>query len=223
MDKMKIALVVGIICLGLIGLFFASRSIETSRQKNNATLDEVQTDQSNTGQYIYPELSPVIQESTVQSTPKVYASATAPTKNEIFSISIPSINISAPIKTNVDGKAKEEYMKALEMGVAHLKGTALPGALGNTVIFGHSSYFKNLPGNFKEIFSKNNDIEIGDTITIKSNLGRTLNYRVVSKEIVLPEDVEVVRQRFDESKLTLITCWPVYSTAKRLVVVADKI
>lgn len=219
---MKIALVTGIICLGLVGLFFASRSIETSRQKNYAILDEIQTDQANNTQNVYPENSVVSEKSPVQSS-TVQILSTEPKKNETFSISIPTIDISAPIKTNVDGRAKEEYMKALEMGVAHLKGTALPGALGNTVIFGHSSYFKNLPGNYKEIFAKNNDIEIGSTITIKSNLGRTLNYRVVSKDIVLPEDVEVVRQRFDESKLTLITCWPVYSTAKRLVIVASKI
>lgn len=214
MDKVRIFLVGGIIVLGIVGLYFVSQSIKKSQKQNSNVLDQAQTDQASSDQNL----------SIVPSAKKSLSGATAlPNKNETFQIEINSIGISAPIISGVDGKIKEDYMKALENGVAHLKGTALPGMSGNTVIFGHSSYFKNQPGSYKEIFAKNNNIQIGDQIVIKSNLGRSLKYQVTGKEIVAPDDVGVVRQNFDESKLTLITCWPVYSTAKRLVVVASKI
>ena len=135
-----------------------------------------------------------------------------------YVLNIAKLNLSAPIIINVDGNDKDAYNKALEGGVAHLLGSALPGQAGNPFIFGHSSYYAWKPGNYKQIFKNLNDLEVGGSITISSNLS-TYNYKVTDKEIVQPNDVAVANQNYTEKKLTLMTCWPIGSDKERLVVV----
>lgn len=135
-----------------------------------------------------------------------------------YVLNIPKLNLSAPIIINVDGNNKDAYNKALEGGVAHLLGSALPGKAGNPFIFGHSSYYAWKPGDYKQVFKNLNDLETGDDIAITTNLA-TYNYKVVDKEIVQPDDVSVANQNYSEKKLTLMTCWPVGSDAERLVVI----
>lgn len=141
-------------------------------------------------------------------------------KTTNYQLIISKINISAPINTSVDGNNKDEYNKSLESGVAQLKGSALPGRDGNVFIFGHSSYFADKPGNFKEIFAKLNDLINGDIIEIQSQQARYI-YRVSNKKIVEPNDVSVATQNYALKQLTLMTCWPIGTTDKRLVVISD--
>lgn len=136
-----------------------------------------------------------------------------------YTLSIEKIGIEAPLVLNVDGNDKDAYIKSLEDGVAHLKYSALPGASGNTVIFGHSSYYANKPGNYKKIFATLNDLNIDDRIEIKST-SKTYTYKIVDKLVVKPEETSVVSQDLSKSELTLLTCWPINSTAKRLVIKA---
>ncbi len=136
-----------------------------------------------------------------------------------YSLSIDKIGISVPIILNVDGNDKESYNKALEGGVAHLLGSAFPGKPGNTFIFGHSSYYAWKPGGYKEVFATLDQLSEGDAIIITSSLNR-YEYKVASSDIVSATDVAVANQNLAEKKLTLMTCWPVGSDAKRLVVVA---
>ncbi len=85
---------------------------------------------------------------------------------EYFHLVIPSLNLDAPVIADVDGSNKEEYFKALENGVAHFKGTAKPGEGSNIFIFGHSSFYKNRPGNYKEIFKNLEQVKTGDEIIL---------------------------------------------------------
>lgn len=132
-------------------------------------------------------------------------------------IGIPRIEVSAPVVLNVNAGDKDAYFKALEGGVAQMQGTALPGR-GNTVIFGHSSFYASSEGNFKTVFKTLDHLEKGDEITLKSNY-RTLVYEVTSSEMVSPDDVDVTKQT-SEKKVTLITCWPPGTIDNRLVVSA---
>jgi sortase A len=137
-----------------------------------------------------------------------------------MTLEIPDLKITAPIVLNVDGNNKESYMKALEGGIAHMKGTALPGNSGNGVIFGHSSYYEDQPGNYKSIFATLNNLSIGDPITVEKQ-GGNLNFIVFNKQIVDPDDVNVVNQNYSKKELTLITCWPINTTKQRLIVSAE--
>lgn len=137
-----------------------------------------------------------------------------------YTLVIDKLKINAPIALNIDGNNKEAYMKALESGVAHLKKTAFPGEAGNSVIFGHSSYYIFKPGNFKSVFTKLDQLNIGDIISISSN-NKKINYSVTEKKIVNPLDVYVVNQDKNEQILTLITCWPPKTIDKRYIVTAQ--
>ena len=126
----------------------------------------------------------------------------------------------APIILNVNGTKKDIYFKALESGVAQMEGTPLPGEIGNSFIFGHSSYYDNAPGNYKKIFARLNELNYGDQIDIYKD-NTDIEFVVIDKKIIKPTDLSVLKQTTD-TRLTLMTCWPLGSTKERLIVVAKK-
>lgn len=156
----------------------------------------------------------------VDSTTKKNSQLISSSSNNQLTLKIDKTGTQAPIILNIDGNNMEEYMKALENGVAHMAKTALPGESGNAVIFGHSSYYKLKPGSYKTIFARLNRLSNGDQIQISSS-DKTYIYSISEIKKIQPENTEVVEQNAQEHKLTLITCWPPTSTSQRLVVVAD--
>lgn len=94
-----------------------------------------------------------------------------------------------------------------------------PGNIGNPVIFGHSTllWFYN-PNDYKAIFSKLTDLDIGDPVIVKSdNVNYT--YKVFEMFITKPNNLSVLSQP-DEEILTLITCVPPGTYLKRFIVKA---
>ena len=103
----------------------------------------------------------------------------------------------------------------LEKGPGHVPGTEMPGedtSRRNCVITGHrDSHFRHL-GWLRE----------GHRIELETPSG-TVSYRVVSREIVKPDAVRVLKPT-EKPRLTLITCYPfnyVGAAPDRLVVVAE--
>lgn len=99
--------------------------------------------------------------------------------------------------------------------------TALPGQLGNTVIFGHSvlpQFFN--PKSYVSIFATLHTLEIGDEISINYD-GSQYKYIVSEMYEIKPTDFSVLDQRFDEKVITLITCSPPGTYLRRLVVKAE--
>lgn len=128
------------------------------------------------------------------------------------------------ITPNVPGSPKEVYEKALSKGVAHLKFTPLPGAGGVSIIYGHSGIPSLLSRHIKPklIFTKLEDVKIGDTVLIKKD-GKTLNYRVSARKIISPLELSLLHSlEIPPEKLVLITCWPSGIGTKRLVIIADR-
>lgn len=138
-----------------------------------------------------------------------------------FHLLIPSLNIDAPVIADVDGADKDAYFKALENGVAQLKGSAKPEDGSNIFIFGHSSFYWYKPGDYKEIFVNLEDIKIGDEIILWYN-SREYKYQVTSKETVEPSQVDVIFPTREE-QVSLMTCVPPGTTLHRLIVVAKRI
>lgn len=115
---------------------------------------------------------------------------------------IPKINLDAIVVEGVS-------YKDLSKGPGHIKDTAVPGEPGNAVISGHRDTF------FRHIY----ELTKGDEIQIRRD-GKVFRYEVTGKEIVMPDDVGVLKQTADP-QLTLITCYPTYyigPAPKRLVV-----
>ncbi|MFC1655958.1 sortase [Patescibacteria group bacterium] len=144
-------------------------------------------------------------------------------------IIIPRINKNVPIVTvstealiNRDWtRLEQEIQSALQDGVVHYPGTGFPGDEGNIVVTGHSSYFPWDPGRFKDVFALLHDVNIGDKIYVYHKQEK-YEYEVYETKVVLPTQVDVLTQAGDE-RLTLITCTPVGTNLKRLVVLARPI
>jgi len=117
-----------------------------------------------------------------------------------FTLSIPKLDIENATVT-IGGDDLSEYL-------IQYPGTASPGKLGNTVVFGHSilPQFYN-PENYLSIFSTLPTLEEGDEIKISYD-GVYYTYEVESMFEVLPTDLQVLDQQTDDSYLSLITCTP---------------
>lgn len=108
----------------------------------------------------------------------------------------------------------------LSRSLIHYGGTGLPGEYGVGVIFGHSilPVFYD-PTSYKAIFSTIHTLKNGAKIIINYD-GITYTYEVYDRQIVEPTDVSILNQRFDNSYLALVSCYPPGTYYKRLVVYA---
>lgn len=117
-----------------------------------------------------------------------------------FTISIPTLDIkNATVAIGGDD---------LSNHLIQYPGTALPGKIGNTVIFGHSilpRYYD--PENYISIFSKLYELESGDEIYIDYD-GIVYSYLVDNSFEVLPTALEILEQDTSQSYLSLVTCTP---------------
>ena len=137
-----------------------------------------------------------------------------------FSIVIPKIKATAPIVDNVDPLDSMKYLAALKNGVAHARGTANPGDVGNVYLFAHSTdAFYNV-GKYNAVFFLIGHLDAGDPIYIYYR-GRQYIYTVYDKKVVEPTDTQYFGSLTEGDKtLTLQTCYPPGTTFKRLVVLA---
>jgi LPXTG-site transpeptidase (sortase) family protein len=130
-------------------------------------------------------------------------------------LNIPKLNIHAPV---IYGSANDDtsFQKSLEHGVVHYSGTALPGEVGNVVIFGHSSNDWWEPGDYKFVFVLLDKLAVGDKIGIDYQSKRHY-YVVTDMKVVEPNQTGVMAPTAVPT-LTLITCTPPGTSLKRLVV-----
>lgn len=102
--------------------------------------------------------------------------------------------------------------QTLTRGVGHIPGTALPGDSGNVGLAGHRDTF----------FRRLKNIHPGDDISVTTVQG-CYRYRVVSSEIVSPDETQVLDASAVPS-VTLVTCYPFHfigSAPKRFIVRAS--
>lgn len=89
------------------------------------------------------------------------------------------------------------------------------GETGNVVVTAHSSGTENF-GPYRFAFSHLAELNEGDRFTI-STPKATYTYQVYGKEIVWPTQVDKLPSD-DRSTVTLVTCWPLWTNFKRLLV-----
>lgn len=145
---------------------------------------------------------------------------TEPMYIDIASIGISNIKISS----NVDSYNEKVYNQYLKQGLAHFRGTPLPGDGGNAFIYGHSaveSFFDNHQNLPETIFSRLGNIDIGQEVDIKKD-EKVLKYIVRSKKIVSPDDFSILESQNNKETVTMMTCWPLGIGTKRLIVVAER-
>jgi sortase A len=122
-------------------------------------------------------------------------------------IEIPRLDISVVVVEGTD-------RRALRRAAGHIGGTSLPGQPGNVGISAHRDTF----------FRPLRNIQRGDLVTVTTLRG-AYRYRVVSTQVVNPEDISVLKPDGNEV-LTLVTCYPFYFVGpapSRFVVRAERV
>lgn len=138
---------------------------------------------------------------------------------------IPKLNVEAPIVYGVGSLADGPVQKALKDGVVHYPipgADSTPGQQGNTVILGHSSNDVFDDGKYKFIFVQLEKLQPGDTFYIHHDSVR-YTYRIREKKVILPTEVSSLIINDQKPLATLVTCVPIGTALKRLVVVAEQI
>jgi LPXTG-site transpeptidase (sortase) family protein len=133
------------------------------------------------------------------------------------SITIPAIQISAPIVTT-EVTDVDAVHALLDTGVVLYPGSAPFGQMGETIILGHSA-----PPGWPKIkydwaFSKIGDLKAGDKINITYS-NKNYSY-TVAKIKVLDRGQEVPSNIATANTLALISCWPPGKDLNRIAVLA---
>lgn len=141
---------------------------------------------------------------------------------------VPAIEVDSPIMevgmklTNENGHVVNEWEVA-DFAVGFHNTTALPGAVGNTVMAGHN----NING---EVFRRLSEIKAGDEVFVM--VGETTYRYTVEKKLLLKEKGVPFEQRLQNAawiaptadvRLTLVSCWPYTSNTYRVIVVAKPV
>jgi LPXTG-site transpeptidase (sortase) family protein len=103
--------------------------------------------------------------------------------------------------------------RTLRRAVGHMPGTPWPGQNGNVVLTGHRDTF------FRPLRNINRD----DIIALTTLQGQ-YRYRVLSTQVVSPDDLSILDPSRNEI-LTLITCHPFYfvgAAPNRFIVRAER-
>ncbi len=138
---------------------------------------------------------------------------------------IPKLNVDVPVIYGVNAADHNAQMKAMEKGAAHFAiagANAVPGQVGNAVFSAHSSNDAFAPGDHKFVFAQNEKL-VKDDIIYMHYQGKRYTYAVTKKEVVMPNEVSRVQIQTDKPMLTLISCVPLGTAEKRLLVFAEQI
>ncbi len=135
-------------------------------------------------------------------------------------IIIPKINVDAPI-VDIPEDSNKAVLDAIQHGVGHYPGSADPGRIGNSFFTGHSSYYWWSGGEYNQIFSLLHKLGPGDLVYIYFK-GEKFVYRMRDAVVVRPTDVHVL-DASDKPTISLMTCTPIGTNLKRLVVRGDLI
>jgi LPXTG-site transpeptidase (sortase) family protein len=181
-----------------------------------------------------PLLRPLVEEASIPRRPQVLGTfvfnelkqAPAPDETQteakevpsVFYLTVPKLKIKrAEVETNSLNLSPDDRL-------GHYYGSALPGRVGNTFIYGHSSLpIIYDPQDYRTIFTKLDELETGDEFTIE--FGKNVfKYRVEKKVVLEPKDVKplesITPQFLQQAYVTLMTCVPPGLKNKRLLVQA---
>lgn len=142
--------------------------------------------------------------------------------NKDLSIVIEKISAASVIAPNVDSFDSQIYQRALRDGVAHAKGTKLPGEGGSIFLFAHSSADLLTAERYNSVFYLMHHLENGDIVKIWRD-GKEYDYAVSQKLFVSSVDIQYLTAKSTSEQLILMTCWPPGTTFKRLIIIAKLI
>lgn len=142
---------------------------------------------------------------------------------------VSKINLDVPL---VDSKYKNEldftqwnFDEELENWVVKYPTTPEPWSEWNTLFFGHTSQERREKNPYSTVFSRMPELDQWDEVKIIRN-GKLYEYKIIEKIIVTPSKVNLQYQKYQEGWLDFITlmwCYPLGRTDKRMMLTAKRI
>jgi len=124
---------------------------------------------------------------------------------------IPSLNVAVSI-IYVDSMNNDDIENALYSAAVHQKGSAIPGNVGNAQIM----------GSYNNIFHNLLNINVGESVLVQRDNGKTLVFEVIDKNISSSHDLNSLNLKNDKRRLlTLTTTDPIGTGNLQYFVVAE--
>ena len=134
------------------------------------------------------------------------------------SLAISKISVNSPVHWDTN---PTEILPTLEDNLAHVSGSGKPGEGKNIFITGHSSNYWWKKGNLNTVFALLPELSEKDEILL-SYQGKIHRY-VVSERKEVPKKEVTNHFYSDSEQLTLVTCVPVGTNLRRLIIIAKPI
>jgi len=144
-----------------------------------------------------------------------------PYENRII---LPKIGKNIPLldikQKSVDGEKELEniFMKELEDWVVRYPGSTKPGKPGNTFIFGHSSNYPWIKWDYNDVFANLDNLKFWDEVIVYYGQNK-YTYKIKEKKVIRPGNTKILKRNKAKDELTLMTCWPIWTTLNRLIVI----
>ncbi len=133
-------------------------------------------------------------------------------------IRIPAIGVNVPVALSPSMK-DADVISTLTKGAALYPNGVTPGALGNTFISAHSSG-EPWKGAYRFAFTRINELKSGDVLQLDWK-GARYSYRIYESEIITPTpEFRVISDR-PVPTISLMACWPIWSTKNRMLIHAE--
>lgn len=135
--------------------------------------------------------------------------------NEGDWIRIPSIGVKVPLVMSRT-LADKDVLEVLAEGAALYSNGVVPGRPGNTFIAAHSTG-EPWKGKYRFAFLRINELTRTNLIHIDWQNTR-YTYRIVASNIIKPDATTLVESTGQVPRVTLMACWPLWSTKQRMLV-----
>ena len=133
-------------------------------------------------------------------------------------IIIPAIEVNVPtaLSPSMDD---DSVLETLAYGAAMYPNGVKPGHLGNVFIAAHSTG-EPWKGKYRFAFLRLNELEAGNLIHLDYE-GTRYTYRIVKEDIVKPDPSYTIASDRPIPTVTLMACWPLWSTSQRMLITAE--
>lgn len=133
-------------------------------------------------------------------------------------VSIPSLNINAPLQHFPDTDI-EKVQDLLSEGSISLTPFIPPSIAKRMLIYGHSSDYRWKENPYSNLFALLPQIQIGETITL-SHQNQNFHYTVKKTQITASDLKELISEEPQHNELILSTCYPIGFFSQRFNVIA---
>ena len=125
---------------------------------------------------------------------------------------------------NISGESElnDIFAKELEKWIIRYPGSSKPWENWTSFIFWHSSNFPWIKWEYNDVFATLDNVSYWDEIIVYY-WQEKFKYKIREKKVITPWDVSVLERNKKKSEITLMTCWPIWTTLNRLIVIWELI